>query len=85
MELKKDLEFKKEGLKDFILNFFNILQSKIEYSDSIYEVISTSEEFLKTYGKKTPFKFTFEKDKESNDIELIVNGSNIDENPNINE
>lgn len=58
-----------EKIKNFTLKFFESLKCNIQEENGIYTVSSVPEKFQKFYGKKGPYKLSF--NQESEGVELI--------------
>lgn len=62
-----------EKIKNFVSKFFESLKCSLEFSEGILYVKNVPESFEKFCGKKSPYKFTFEKNL--SDAEFLSSGS----------
>ncbi|MEK6927023.1 MAG: hypothetical protein AABX11_01185 [Nanoarchaeota archaeon] len=66
-----------EDVKAFIESFFSNLKCKVELDGQILEISNIPNDFEIIYGKKSPYKLTFNPELESEDTELVVRGSSL--------
>lgn len=66
-----------DELIKFVWKFFKNLNSSLAIKNGIIYVSNVSENFEKFYGKKSPYKFTTDKNLVSEEIDLLENSSYI--------
>lgn len=62
-------------IKEFAIRFFENLNCKISQQENVLVVENVPENFEKFFGKKSPYRLVFEKEHQTENTELIVQGN----------
>ena len=64
-----------EDIKKFTLEFFQNLKSVVSWKDDVLVIENASRDFENFIGKKAPYYLVFDKEKQTDDCELMTKGS----------